>query len=99
MNFDGCRFNRSSQPFYPNLLFGHPSRILNVAKNSQLDFSSVALLAIDDTSDILAKDLSTEVCQIAQVVQSKSRVRLRFILLSQAVPKELRGGLRTLREF
>lgn len=69
-----------------------------MVRNSQLDFSTVGVLAIDDVSDVLAKDLSTEVCQIAQLVQSKSRLRLKYILLSQTIPKELRGALRTLRE-
>ena len=58
---DVKQFARASQPFFPNILFGHPARIQNVVQNGQLELRSVSLFVMDDTADMLAKDLSTDV--------------------------------------
>ncbi|CAD7927967.1 unnamed protein product [Amoebophrya sp. A25] len=94
-NDHSTRFTNRAGPYYPRVLYGHPSAVLsllrgNLNRSSNLrpssgngvDLRDLEVFILDDAEKLIQNDCMDDVCEILQICKFFSRKKLRFIILS-----------------
>lgn len=100
LNEDMERLCLEQSPTAPGMIFGHPSRVLPLLRESPawgIDLSNVQVLALDDAEEAICQGLMDEVCEICTILRHFSKQRLRHIMISHYLSNESKSMLRCLR--